>query len=55
MISGLPRVSTWRSKQALVQSSAAQLELLQVQRAQNEHAIATLVGAPARVSRSRRW
>lgn len=34
-------------QQALVQSSAAQLELLQVQRAQNEHAIATLVGAPA--------
>lgn len=32
---------------ALVQSSAAQLELLQVQRAQNEHAIATLVGTPA--------
>jgi multidrug efflux system outer membrane protein len=34
-------------QQALVQSSAAQLELLQVQRAQNEHAIATLVGTPA--------
>jgi outer membrane protein, multidrug efflux system len=34
-------------QQALVESSAAQLELLQVQRAQNEHAIATLVGTPA--------
>ncbi len=34
-------------QQALVQSSAAQKELLQVQRAQNEHAIATLVGTPA--------
>ncbi len=34
-------------QQALVASSAAQLELLQVQRAQNEHAIATLVGTPA--------
>ena len=34
-------------QQALVQNSAAQLELLQVQRAQNEHAIATLVGTPA--------
>jgi NodT family efflux transporter outer membrane factor (OMF) lipoprotein len=34
-------------QQALVQNSAAQLELLRVQRAQNEHAIATLVGAPA--------
>ena len=34
-------------QQALVESSAAQLELLQVQRAQNEHAIATLVGSPA--------
>ncbi len=34
-------------QQALVQSSASQLELLQVQRAQNEHAIATLVGTPA--------
>jgi multidrug efflux system outer membrane protein len=34
-------------QQALVQSSSAQLELLQVQRAQNEHAIATLVGSPA--------
>jgi multidrug efflux system outer membrane protein len=34
-------------QQALVQSSSAQLELLQVQRAQNEHAIATLVGTPA--------
>jgi len=31
----------------LVQSSSAQLELLRVQRAQNEHAIATLVGSPA--------
>ena len=34
-------------QQALVQNSAAQLELLQVQRAQNEHAIATLLGTPA--------
>lgn len=34
-------------QQALVQSSAAQLELLRVQRSQNEHAIATLVGTPA--------
>jgi NodT family efflux transporter outer membrane factor (OMF) lipoprotein len=34
-------------QQALVQSSAAQLELLQVQRDQNEHAIATLVNTPA--------
>ncbi len=34
-------------QQALLDSSAAQLELLQVQRAQNEHAIATLVGTPA--------
>jgi NodT family efflux transporter outer membrane factor (OMF) lipoprotein len=34
-------------QQALVESDAAQLELLQVQRAQNEHAIATLVGTPA--------
>jgi NodT family efflux transporter outer membrane factor (OMF) lipoprotein len=34
-------------QQALVQNSAAQLELLQVQRSQNEHAIATLVGTPA--------
>ena len=34
-------------QQALVQSSSAQLELLHVQRAQNEHAIATLVGTPA--------
>jgi NodT family efflux transporter outer membrane factor (OMF) lipoprotein len=34
-------------QQALVQSSSAQLELLQVQREQNEHAIATLVGTPA--------
>jgi multidrug efflux system outer membrane protein len=34
-------------QQALVQSSSAQLGLLQVQRAQNEHAIATLVGTPA--------
>jgi multidrug efflux system outer membrane protein len=33
-------------QQALVQTSAAQLELLQVQRAQNEHAIATLIGTP---------
>jgi NodT family efflux transporter outer membrane factor (OMF) lipoprotein len=34
-------------QQALVESSAAQLELLQDQRAQYEHAIATLVGTPA--------
>jgi NodT family efflux transporter outer membrane factor (OMF) lipoprotein len=34
-------------QQALVQSSASQLELLQVQRDQNEHAIATLVNMPA--------
>jgi NodT family efflux transporter outer membrane factor (OMF) lipoprotein len=34
-------------QQALVQNSAAQLELLQVERAQNEHAIATLVDTPA--------
>ena len=34
-------------QQALLESSGAQLELLQVQRAQNEHAIATLVGTPA--------
>jgi NodT family efflux transporter outer membrane factor (OMF) lipoprotein len=34
-------------QQALVQSSAAELELLKVQREQNEHAIATLVGTPA--------
>jgi NodT family efflux transporter outer membrane factor (OMF) lipoprotein len=34
-------------QQALVDSSAAQLELLQNQRAQYEHAIATLVGTPA--------
>ena len=34
-------------QQALVQNSEAQLELLRVQRAQNEHAIATLVGTPA--------
>jgi NodT family efflux transporter outer membrane factor (OMF) lipoprotein len=34
-------------QQALVESSAAQLELLEVQRAENEHAIATLVGTPA--------
>lgn len=34
-------------QQALVQSTAAQLELLRVQRAENEHAIATLVGSPA--------
>jgi outer membrane protein, multidrug efflux system len=34
-------------QQALVQNSAAQLELLQVQRDQNEHAIATLLGTPA--------
>jgi NodT family efflux transporter outer membrane factor (OMF) lipoprotein len=34
-------------QQALVDSSAAQLELLRVQRAQNEHAIATLVATPA--------
>jgi NodT family efflux transporter outer membrane factor (OMF) lipoprotein len=34
-------------QQALVQSSSAQLELLQLQRAENEHAIATLLGRPA--------
>ena len=34
-------------QQSLVQNSAAQLELLQVQRAQSEHAIATLAGTPA--------
>jgi NodT family efflux transporter outer membrane factor (OMF) lipoprotein len=34
-------------QQALVQNSAAQVELLAVQRAQNEHAIATLVALPA--------
>ena len=34
-------------QQALLDSSGAQLELLKVQRAQNEHAIATLVGTPA--------
>ena len=34
-------------QQALVQNSSAQVELLEVQRAQNEHAIATLVGTPA--------
>jgi multidrug efflux system outer membrane protein len=34
-------------QQALVESSAAQLELLDNQRAQFEHAIATLVGSPA--------
>jgi len=34
-------------QQALLDSSAAQLELLQNQRAQYEHAIATLVGTPA--------
>jgi NodT family efflux transporter outer membrane factor (OMF) lipoprotein len=34
-------------QQALVESSATQLELLVNQRAQYEHAIATLVGAPA--------
>jgi NodT family efflux transporter outer membrane factor (OMF) lipoprotein len=34
-------------QQALLDASGAQLELLQVQRAQNEHAIATLIGAPA--------
>jgi NodT family efflux transporter outer membrane factor (OMF) lipoprotein len=36
-------------QQALVQNSAAQLELLRVQRSQNEHAIATLEGTPAPV------
>ncbi len=34
-------------QQALVQNGSAQLRLLQVQRAQYEHAIATLVGTPA--------
>ncbi|MDP9064618.1 MAG: efflux transporter outer membrane subunit, partial [Pseudomonadota bacterium] len=34
-------------QQALVQNSSAQLDLLQVQRSQHEHAIATLVGTPA--------
>ncbi len=34
-------------QQALLDSSAAQLELLQNQRAQLEHAIATLIGTPA--------
>ena len=34
-------------QQALLEASGAQLELLQVQRAQNEHAIATLMGTPA--------
>jgi NodT family efflux transporter outer membrane factor (OMF) lipoprotein len=34
-------------QQALVQNSAAELELLQVQRAENEHAIATLAGSAA--------
>ncbi len=34
-------------QQALLESSGAQLELLQVARAQEEHAIATLVGMPA--------
>ena len=34
-------------QQALVQQSASQLDLLKVQRAQNEHAIATLIGTPA--------
>ncbi|MGO8829458.1 MAG: efflux transporter outer membrane subunit [Steroidobacteraceae bacterium] len=34
-------------QQALLESSGAQLELLQVVRAQNEHAIATLMGMPA--------
>jgi len=34
-------------QQALVDSSATQLELLDVQRAEYEHAIATLVGTPA--------
>jgi outer membrane protein, multidrug efflux system len=34
-------------QQALLESSATQLELLQNQRAQTEHAIATLVGTPA--------
>ena len=34
-------------QQALVQNGSAQVELLEVQRAQNEHAIATLVATPA--------
>ena len=34
-------------QQALLEASGAQLELLQVARAQNEHAIATLIGMPA--------
>jgi NodT family efflux transporter outer membrane factor (OMF) lipoprotein len=34
-------------QQALLESSATQLELLQNQRAQTEHAIATLIGTPA--------
>jgi len=34
-------------QQALLESSATQLELLENQRAQTEHAIATLIGAPA--------
>ncbi len=34
-------------QQALVEQSASQLDLLKVQRAENEHAIATLIGTPA--------
>ncbi len=34
-------------QQALLEASGTQLELLQIQRAQFEHAIATLVGTPA--------
>jgi NodT family efflux transporter outer membrane factor (OMF) lipoprotein len=34
-------------QQALVENSAAQFELLNVERAQNEHALATLLGTPA--------
>jgi len=34
-------------QQSLVENSAAQFELLEVERAQNEHAIATLIGMPA--------